>query len=115
MGAMPCVSTDRSPARLGRRPLKADAVHALDEPSPDMSSSPTPLDLGSTTSVRSGDLTCQPSSKGLVRSRLRRAPPLVPNEGDHLFEWRPARADVRHRHVLVADRHATEQNELAWR
>jgi hypothetical protein len=31
MGAMPCVSIVRSPARLGRRPLKADTVSGLNE------------------------------------------------------------------------------------
>src|SRR4030081_3274070 len=36
MGAIPCVSTDRSPAPVGRCPLKVDSVSALEDPPCDM-------------------------------------------------------------------------------
>src|SRR5262245_51148967 len=37
---------------------------------------------------------------------------LTLDERDRLVERRPARTDVRHREVLVPDRHAAEEDEL---
>ena len=39
----------------------------------------------------------------------------IADEGDGLVERRPARADVIHRHILVSDRHAAEQDGLVRR